>query len=120
VPRPRRHSIGRPHRAHRDGKIFVSEITEWCEFAPAKAAPPRSKTVTPCHQSGDINDDLQRHLERDQRKGSKVRRRALYDMRGKMQHVTFDIDLVDEDFLTDGTMFDGSSIAAGRRSTIPT
>jgi glutamine synthetase len=28
-----------------------------------------------------------------------------------MQHVTFDIDLVDEDFLTDGTMFDGSSIA---------
>ena len=33
------------------------------------------------------------------------------DMRGKMQHVTFDIDLVDEDFLSDGTMFDGSSIA---------
>ena len=33
------------------------------------------------------------------------------DMRGKMQHVTFDIDLVDEEFLTDGTMFDGSSIA---------
>ena len=33
------------------------------------------------------------------------------DMRGQMQHVTFDIDLVDDDFLTDGTMFDGSSIA---------
>ena len=33
------------------------------------------------------------------------------DMRGKMQHVTFDIDLVDEEFLNDGTMFDGSSIA---------
>ena len=33
------------------------------------------------------------------------------DMRGKMQHVTFDLALVDEDFLTDGTMFDGSSIA---------
>jgi len=33
------------------------------------------------------------------------------DMRGKLQHVTFDIDLVDEDFLTDGTMFDGSSIS---------
>ena len=32
-------------------------------------------------------------------------------MRGKMQHVTFDIGLVDEDFLADGTMFDGSSIA---------
>jgi glutamine synthetase len=33
------------------------------------------------------------------------------DIRGKMQHVTFDISLVDEDFLSDGTMFDGSSIS---------
>ena len=33
------------------------------------------------------------------------------DMRGKLQHVSFDIDLVDHDFLTEGTMFDGSSIA---------
>ena len=33
------------------------------------------------------------------------------DMRGKMQHVTFDLTLVDDEFLTDGTMFDGSSIA---------
>ena len=33
------------------------------------------------------------------------------DTRGKLQHVTFDIDLVDEDFLNEGTMFDGSSIA---------
>ena len=33
------------------------------------------------------------------------------DMRGQMQHVTYDLSLVDEEFLTDGTMFDGSSIA---------
>jgi len=33
------------------------------------------------------------------------------DIRGKLQHVTFDIALVDDDFLTEGTMFDGSSIA---------
>ena len=33
------------------------------------------------------------------------------DPRGKMQHVTLDIDLVDEDFFAEGTMFDGSSIA---------
>jgi len=33
------------------------------------------------------------------------------DPRGKWQHVTFDIALVDEEFLTEGTMFDGSSIA---------
>ena len=33
------------------------------------------------------------------------------DPRGKWQHVTFDPALVDEDMLTSGTMFDGSSIA---------
>src|SRR5579871_1636088 len=33
------------------------------------------------------------------------------DPRGKWQHVTFDLSMVDEDFLTHGTMFDGSSIA---------
>ena len=29
------------------------------------------------------------------------------DTKGRMQHVTFDIDLVDEEFLEEGTMFDG-------------
>jgi glutamine synthetase len=33
------------------------------------------------------------------------------DPRGKWQHVTFDLSLVDEDLFTQGTMFDGSSIA---------
>lgn len=33
------------------------------------------------------------------------------DVRGKMQHVTFDASMVDEDLFEDGTMFDGSSIA---------
>jgi len=33
------------------------------------------------------------------------------DTRGKLQHVTIDVDLVDEDFLEEGFMFDGSSIA---------
>ena len=33
------------------------------------------------------------------------------DPKGKMQHVTFDLSLVDEEFLTEGTMFDGSSIS---------
>jgi glutamine synthetase len=33
------------------------------------------------------------------------------DMRGKWHHVTFDISMVDEEFLEEGTMFDGSSIA---------
>ena len=33
------------------------------------------------------------------------------DPRGKWQHVTFDISMVDEELFADGTMFDGSSIA---------
>jgi glutamine synthetase len=33
------------------------------------------------------------------------------DPRGKLQHVTFDLSLIDEDCLADGQMFDGSSIA---------
>src|SRR5215210_4094071 len=33
------------------------------------------------------------------------------DPRGKWQHVTFDVSLVDDEIFTDGTMFDGSSIA---------
>ena len=33
------------------------------------------------------------------------------DMRGKMQHVTMDISMVDDDFFTEGVMFDGSSIS---------
>jgi glutamine synthetase len=33
------------------------------------------------------------------------------DPRGKWQHVTFDLMMVDEEFLNEGTMFDGSSIA---------
>ncbi|MBV8964220.1 MAG: type I glutamate--ammonia ligase [Hyphomicrobiales bacterium] len=33
------------------------------------------------------------------------------DPRGKWQHVTFDVALIEEDTFTDGVMFDGSSIA---------
>ena len=33
------------------------------------------------------------------------------DARGKMQHVTFDVSMCDDDFFAEGTMFDGSSIA---------
>jgi glutamine synthetase len=33
------------------------------------------------------------------------------DPRGKWQHVTFDISMIDEDIFAEGTMFDGSSIA---------
>ena len=32
------------------------------------------------------------------------------DPKGKSQHVTMDVTLVDEDLFSEGTMFDGSSI----------
>ncbi len=33
------------------------------------------------------------------------------DLGGKMQHVTFDVSMIDMDIFSEGTMFDGSSIA---------
>src|SRR5215217_8810069 len=33
------------------------------------------------------------------------------DPRGKWQHVTFDVTMIDEEMFAEGTMFDGSSIA---------
>ena len=33
------------------------------------------------------------------------------DMKGKWQHVTFDLELVDDEFFSEGQMFDGSSIS---------
>ena len=33
------------------------------------------------------------------------------DVKGKWQHLTMDGTIVDEDFLNEGTFFDGSSIA---------
>jgi glutamine synthetase len=33
------------------------------------------------------------------------------DPRGKWQHVTFDVSMIDEDIFAEGTMFDGSSIS---------
>ncbi len=33
------------------------------------------------------------------------------DPRGKWQHVTFDVTIIDEDIFAEGIMFDGSSIA---------
>lgn len=33
------------------------------------------------------------------------------DPRGKWQHVTFDVSMIDEEIFSEGTMFDGSSIA---------
>src|SRR5260370_24561537 len=37
------------------------------------------------------------------------------DPRGKWQHVTFDVGMIDEDVFAEGLMFDGSSIA-GRKA----
>ena len=42
------------------------------------------------------------------------------DPRGKWQHVTFDITMIEEDTFAEGIMFDGSRSPAGRRSTSPT
>src|SRR2546429_5321201 len=38
------------------------------------------------------------------------------DPRGKWQHVTFDISIIEEETFSEGQMFDGSSIAGWKRS----
>ena len=53
----------------------------------------------------------QKILEEIKDKGIEYVDLRFTDTRGKLQHVTFDISQIDEDFLTEGTMFDGSSIA---------
>ena len=42
------------------------------------------------------------------------------DTRGKEQHVTLPSHVIDDGFFEKGKMFDGSSIAGWRTSTIPT
>ena len=37
------------------------------------------------------------------------------DPRGKLQHLTMDVGVVDSDMLNDGVFFDGSSIATTRQ-----
>jgi glutamine synthetase len=50
-------------------------------------------------------------LELIKEKGIKYVDLRFTDPKGKWQHVTYDIAVADEDFLTNGTFFDGSSIA---------
>ena len=38
------------------------------------------------------------------------------DPRGKWQHVTFDVSMIEEETFTEGQMFDGSSIAGWKSS----
>ena len=52
-------------------------------------------------------DDIQKLIKEKEVKFVDLR---FTDPKGKWHHVTFDLMLVDEDFLTEGTMFDGSSI----------
>jgi glutamine synthetase len=52
-----------------------------------------------------------RRSQDDQGRGSAYVDIRFTDPRGKLQHVTVMADQVDEDFLDEGFMFDGSSIA---------
>src|SRR5476649_1399652 len=54
------------------------------------------------------SNDIQKLIKEKEVKYVDIR---FTDPRGKWQHVTFDLMMVDEDFLEVGTMFDGSSIA---------
>ena len=55
-----------------------------------------------------MSDDILKKLSDDNVKYVDLR---FTDPRGKLQHVTFDMTMVDADLFENGTMFDGSSIA---------
>jgi nitrogen regulatory protein PII len=106
-----------------DGKIFVSNI-EGSDPHPHRRNrhgrdltripslnPPASTNVFQTDQKGlDMKtaQDVLKFIKDNDVKYVDLR---FTDPRGKWQHVTFDIALVDEDMFSEGTMFDGSSIA---------
>ena len=55
-----------------------------------------------------MSEDLLKRMSEEQIEFVDLR---FTDPKGKMQHVTFDKSMVDEDFFADGQMFDGSSIS---------
>ncbi len=118
-----------------DGKIFVSKIEgairirtgETGADADLEASPApvsflaKSSAAPPRRDTEQINQSAKRGIEHmttakevlKQIKDNDVKYVdfRFTDPRGKWQHVTFDVSMIDEEALTEGLMFDGSSIA---------
>ena len=109
-----RHPEGRAHGPHRRRQDFRSQ----CRGShPHPHRRNRARTPSdPLSQRLEGEDQVMAESQAPSSKLIKDKEIKFVDLRftdprGKWQHVTFDLSLVDEDFLTNGTMFDGSSIA---------
>ena len=123
-----------------DGKIFVSSVEEAIRIRTGETGRSTRSDAEPVRSHGaDRDSKLSRHRataigsrpksgqdnrnEEDCMKTAKDVLKAIKDNdvkyvdfrftdpRGKWQHVTFDVSIIDEDIFADGIMFDGSSIA---------
>eukprot|EP00581_Thalassiosira_minuscula_P021859 CAMPEP_0184440752 /NCGR_PEP_ID=MMETSP0738-20130409/755729_1 /TAXON_ID=385413 /ORGANISM="Thalassiosira miniscula, Strain CCMP1093" /LENGTH=594 /DNA_ID=CAMNT_0026808665 /DNA_START=1363 /DNA_END=3147 /DNA_ORIENTATION=- len=94
-----------------DGKIFVSPVEQAIRIRTGESGP-EAAVISSKFQSNQkdkgMSADAVLQLIKDEDAAYVDIR--FTDTRGKLQHVTVDVDLVDEDFLEEGFMFDGSSI----------
>src|SRR5690606_22133089 len=75
---------------------------------PRRIAGVRARTIQNQGKPGMSKSDVLKLIQEEENAYVDIR---FTDPRGKLQHVTVVADLVDEDFLDEGFMFDGSSIA---------
>ncbi len=93
--------------------IDVSASDRWARsvlWRPVDRLSPRSKSALSPVSKGlvEMSEDVLKTIRDEDVKFVDLR---FTDTRGKLQHVTFDVSMVDEDFFNSGVMFDGSSIA---------
>jgi hypothetical protein len=93
---------GHPHPHRRDRSWTRSESATEHDHDPHRSG---------CRNRGATDEDRQDVLKTIKDNDVKYVDLRFTDPRGKWQHVTFDLSMVDEDLFDDGTMFDGSSIA---------
>ncbi len=86
-------------------------LTTPATIAEAKTAPVSERSLQNPEERETRMTDAQSVLAMIKEKEVEYVDLRFTDPRGKMQHVTMDVDSADEDMFSDGVMFDGSSIA---------
>ena len=94
-----------------DGKIFISRLRMSSASVPANAALTPSEPFQLLAYKESKMSDAATILKMIKDNEISYVDLRFTDPKGKMQHVTQHVDTIDEDSLTEGFMFDGSSIA---------
>ena len=94
-----------------DGKIFISSIEEVIRIRTGETGQRLPILTRLEERQGQHMANADTVLKKIKDEEVKFVDLRFTDPRGKWQHVTFDLSLVDKDMFETGTMFDGSSIA---------